>query len=334
VVDRAVARQKAKEVIEGRDQIVTRRRTGGASLAETAEVYRRMPKRASEVAVGLNIARLRKIVELAWGRTLEQVTVQELEHGRLWEDYAAKRQGGRLDLSTRRHENRGINSALRCAVSMFHAGLDEGYRRAGIVADFDSIRKVQWVPEIKAKVPQLPAGSEQALLDALPELRIQSHAMWRAVMLARFAGLRAREIRHIRREWLEKDESGVIRVIVRDRPEEGFWHKTGADYAAPILSQELADDLWYAHSGTLVSPDGDPDTFFKRTCNVWIRQFIPRPSKGLHRLRALYLDHMRSAMASQIIADRAGIEAAQQAAGHTSSRTTTRHYLSNPTMPA
>lgn len=330
VADRDTAKEKAVEWLAKHAGEKRRLSTGGATLKEIFEAYRAMPKRVSEPVAEMNIARCRIIVNAAWKKAPEDVLGSDLS-GQLWEDYAAVKQGGKLDLSTRTHENRGINAAIRCAVSIFHEGLERGYEKAGIVLDFGAIRRVQWLPEIPKKIPKLDPDSEKNMLEALPALLAKDPLKWRAIMLARYAGLRAKEIRFARKSWLEK-RNGAVGISISDRPEEGFMHKTGADYFAPILSSELVADLEALPDGLLVPVQGSPDHFYKHACNAWLRKFIPLPNKGLHRLRALYLDHMKAAMASQILAEQEGIKAAQGAAGHTSSRTTTKHYLSGPTI--
>ncbi|MEI6870707.1 MAG: hypothetical protein WCL08_00355 [Verrucomicrobiota bacterium] len=328
VSDVVVARERAREFLSNRENVTTRLRTGGATLREVCNVYLAMPKRAAVDTAAANVERLAKVVSVAWGKTLETVSVGELSV-RLWEDYAAKRQGGKLDLSTRRHENRGINSALRMAVSVFHEGLAEGYRRGGITLDLASIGKVQWLPIIPSRLAKLSKESETTLYDALPALKQSNLPMWRAVMIARYAGLRAKEIKFSSKSWLTRNEqTDVLQFEICDRPEELFWHKTGEEYTAPVLSAELEEDLLACPDGLLIPTKGlSREQFFSHTVNAWIRKFISRPNKGLHRLRALYLEHLKNATVLSVRAELAGIEAARAAAGHTSSKTTKRSYL-------
>lgn len=305
-----------------------RLRGGGATLREVCDAYKAMPKRCSEDVARDNVNRLGRVVEVAWGKKLEDVRASQLT-ARLWEDYATKRQGGKLDLSTRRHENRGINAAMLMAVSLFHKGLEDGYKRAGIILNFEDIRRVKWLPVIPSKLPTLTEMARAALMDALPALKLSDRPMWRAVMIARFAGLRSIEISAARKSWLVKNAAGALCFEVRDRPEQGWWHKTGEDYRAPVLSPELEEDLLALPDDDkpLIPITGSRDYFFVRKCNIWLRQFIPRPNKGMHRLRALYAEALKDATANAVLAQQAGIEAAQKALGHTTSKMTTGHYL-------
>jgi hypothetical protein len=305
----------------------TRLRSGGATLREVCDAYRAMPKRCSEDVAEANIQRLEKVVAVAWGKKPEEVRASELNE-QLWEAYAAKRQGGKLDLSTRRNENRGINAAMRMAVSVFHDGLETGYKRAGIALDFEAIRNVCWLPIIPSRLPKVASDSLAEMMKALADLKATDLPMWRAIMIARFAGLRSREISAARKSWLAQNSAGAWCFEVRDRPEEVWWHKTGEDYTAPILSHELAEDLLACpDDGPLVPVDGSRDHFFRKSCNRWLRQFIPPPNKGMHRLRALYAEALRDATANAILAQQAGTEAARKALGHTTSATTVKHYL-------
>lgn len=331
VVNLKDAETKAKETLGKEHDKKTRLSNGAAFLREIADVYLKMPKRCSEEVAEINVKRWGKILEVAWGSSLEDTRASRLGP-ELWEDYAAKRHKELglkgLDLSTRRTENRGINSAIRMAVSIFHEGLEQSYKRAGIGLDFESIRKVQWLPEIKMRLPTLAKSSVADLMKALPALKITDRPMWRAIMIARFSGLRSGEISAARPSWLIKNDAGAWCFEVRDRPEERYWHKTGEDYTAPILSPELVKDLRECPDGELLVPvDGNRPHFFKRLCNNWLRQFIPRPNKGMHRLRALYAEALKNATANAVMAEQAGVEAARKALGHTSKKTTEKHYL-------
>lgn len=321
------AQEEAKKRLGADHKQKTRLRNGGATLREVCDAYKAMPKRCSDDVAAANIQRLEKVVSVAWGKSLESVRGSELNE-RLWEAYAAVRQGGKLDLSTRQNENRGINAAMRMAVSVFHEGLETGYRRAGITLDFEAIRNVCWLPIIPSRLPKVASGALDDMMRALPELKVMDLPMWRAIMIARFAGLRSREISAARKSWLAQNSAGAWCFEVRDRPEESWWHKTGEDYTAPILSHELAEDLLTRPDDEpLVPVDGSRDHFFRKTCNRWLRQFIPPPNKGMHRLRALYAEALRDATANAVLAQQAGTEAARQALGHTSVKTTEKHYL-------
>lgn len=322
------AKDAAKAHLDKKRTEVARKQPSSVTLREVCNIYERMPKRANEDVAKANVQRFAKVVDVAWGKSLEDVKLSEL-NASLWEDYSAKRQGRESpDLATRTEANRGINSAIRIASSIFTPKLERSYEREGLCIDLSGINKIQWLPEVRVKVLPLEAEKLKALHAALPALKVQDHAKWRAVMIARHSGLRSGEISASHKDWLRKSKAGVWGFEVCDRPEQGYLHKTGEDYFAPITSKELLDDLLQGPDGRLVViPGKDRDWFFDVRCNQWIRQFIPRPHKGLHRLRALYLEEIKDMRAAEVMAEREGIEAARSAAGHTSSTTTKRHYL-------
>lgn len=323
------AKAEAEKRLSKEHKEKARLSSGGATLPEIIQAYREMPKRCTPDTAEANIKRLERVVWVAWGRKPEEVLGSDLSPD-LWEDYAVKRQKGKvLDLSTRTEENRGINSAIRMASSVFHDGLAIGYKKAGITLDLETISRVRWLPEIKVKVLPLPADPITEMHKALKKLKVTDRPMWRAISIAEHAGLRSNEISAARKSWLEKSpHTGEWRFGVRDRPAEGYWHKTGEDYVAPILSKELERDLLKCSAdGPLVPVKGSRDYFFRHLCSRWLRDFIPKPHKTMHRLRALYLERIRDERAAEIRAQDEGTEAARKAAGHTSSKTTKRHYL-------
>lgn len=343
--DLTEAKAEAARRYSGKAEARERMRGGGATLTEILAAYREMPKRCSERTAEANAQRLLKIVQVAWERKPEDVRASDLNE-RLWEDYAAARQRKglklrSLDISTRRAENRGINAAMRMAVSVFHEGLERYYERADINLDFEAARRVPWLPVIAPKVQPLAHESLEMLDRSLAAIKDTDRPLWRAVMIARHAGLRSKEINAARKSWLVHNKAGTLCFEIRDRPEEGFMHKTGEEYRAPILSTELMQDL-------LACPDDGPlvpvlpvvdaerdrltrDHFFRKTCNNWLRAHgIARPHKGMHRLRALYAETLRDLTANLRLANDAGTEAAQEALGHTSDKTTKNHYLTQP----
>ena len=78
VSDLNVARDKAREFLGESDNLKTRLKTGGATLREVCNAYLAMPKRAAESTASENVGRLSRVVEVAWGRTLDDVKVNEL----------------------------------------------------------------------------------------------------------------------------------------------------------------------------------------------------------------------------------------------------------------
>lgn len=306
--------------------------TGGHTLEEVVEAYLSFPKVVRDYVAEANVARLRTVVREALGKELEEVPARSITY-RLWEDYAATRHGGKLDLSTPRRENIGITAALRSACSIFAKKLDHRYEEAGIRLDFANLRRVPSLPVLAATREPLPDGLLAELTEAWKQLRFENPAMYVAIGLALHAGLRASEIRAAQRHWIAQQDMNV-RIVLRDRPDEGFRTKGGtkADswLSGLVLDFEFAAYLLGLPPGPLVVPHvASHDWFYDGICNKWVRQFIPRSmdGKGMHRLRSIYADNVKSRFEAQILARQAGIDAARIALNHGSAAVTLQHYL-------
>lgn len=331
ISDLAEARKWARVFIDRELNNSYRLATGGHTLEEVATAYLSFPKATRDYVAEANVARLRTVVREATGKELWEVRVKDIGP-RLWEQYAASRHGGKLDLSTPRRENIGIMSALRSAASVFARKLDRRYRDAGIFLDFANMRELPFLPILHVQRQPVSSDGLQKLIQAWRELKQTNPLLYTTVGLALHAGLRASEIAAARRNWVETDGSAV-RVVLRDRPEEGFRTKGKVDSSAwvsgLVLDIEFAAHLLSLPDGPLVPVQGSKAWFFKTVVNQWVRQFISREmdGKGLHRLRGLYADAVKTRFESQILARTASIDAARLALGHTSPAITLRHYL-------
>lgn len=331
ISDLAEARKWARVFIERELNNSYRLATGGHTLEEVVTAYLSFPKATRDYVAEANVARLRTVVREATSKELWEVRVKDIGP-RLWEQYAASRHGGKLDLSTPRRENIGIMSALRSAASVFARKLDRRYKDAGIFLDFANMRDLPFLPILHAQRQPVSAEGLQTLTAAWRDLKQTNPLLYTTIGLALHAGLRASEIAAARRNWVETDGSAV-RVVLRDRPEEGFRTKGKVDSSAwvsgLVLDIEFAAHLLSLPDGLLVPVQGSKAWFFKTVVNQWVRQFISREmdGKGLHRLRGLYADAIKTRFESQILARTASIDAARLALGHTSPAITLRHYL-------
>lgn len=321
--DLVEAKRRAKSYLDERQagRVVQRTKQSAADLVE---VYKSLPKRAGVRAVKLNITLLRAIVRDALGKALEETRVHELNH-KLWSAYMAFRQGGTLDLSTRRRENISINSAVKCACSMFIPRLRPLYRERGINLPED-ITQVQWLPVIR---PTPCKVDDVALQMAWAGLKIVNFPMWMTIGLARFAGLRRKEVMHFRGDWLE-EWRGQFVIVMKDRPEQGFLSKTGREYRVHILHPELLAELRKvpADQHAVETPIESREEWFERYPQEWLKPLAGGAKKPLHRLRGLYADQLAAMTEDAQAAKLAGIKAASEALGHTTTKTTTDHYLS------
>lgn len=284
--------------------------------------YLAMPRRASNTTAQESITFLRAVCRTVWDRELKSIRVHEVGP-KLWQEYMRIRCGGELNLATRRQEHVTINSAVRKASMIFKKTLHPAYQREGFHIPAD-VTQIEWLQELKRPPKALP---EQDLLKAWADL--PRGPLWMAVGLARFAGLRKEEINACRGSWLEK-RGERWGLVVCDRPDEGFWCKTGWPRFSVILHPEVLAALQAAGAEDyVVELKGSRDQWFKGVPQAWLRAYLGERkdvSMPLHRLRGLYLDAVRASAEARL--QHAAIEEARDAAGHTSSETTLKHYLS------
>lgn len=295
------------------------------TLEDVVRVYKVMPKRTSETSAYNNECILRSVVRKALGKELDRVFVTSVNPTDLWNPYMEKRCGGKLDFSFagRKPEHTAINAAVRQAAAIFTPKLRPIYKQHGISIPADATL-IQWLPEMR-----LPKS--KADLKALEKawLKIQGSALYFAIGLARYAGLRQQEISACRRDWLVR-EKGNIYVELRDRPEEGVTTKTGEIYRALVINKDFAKELWNAPDGLIAeTPKGfNRARWFERIPQAWLKPFTGAAKKPLHRLRGLYADDVKKLTQDAVAAHLAGVKAASQNLGHTNTRTTERSYLS------
>lgn len=316
--DLATAREAARKILANRE--ITGPATG--TLEEAVTAYLAMPKKCNDNSAAHNITRLRSMVRQTWGKELDAVKVERLPE--LWPAYVAKRQGRTApDYSLRSKVNHSINAALKQSAAIFRKKLEPHYRRAGVILPADA-GMVEFLPAVAVSKPET---NDTDLLTAWGALRQTDVDMWLAVGLARFAGLRLGEILAARGKWFEK-RSGCAVVRLMDREEDGYRTKTGATYTAVILSPALAEYVLALAPEAPVISRPDAALWIAKKPQDWLRSFVGKARLPLHRLRGLYADQIKRETEQAILARAAGVKAAQEALGHTTSATTERHYLS------
>ncbi len=325
------AKARAKEFLEKHAAEGWKPGRGGGSLEDLARLYLETPKRTKANVAKDNVSRLRTVCRVALGKELSAVTCREVGPD-LWQRYqraALEAQGLRFDLATRYRENIAVNSAVRVARCLFLPALVRVYRAEGLDCRTEAGEAVM-LPE-----PYVPPSKvdDAALIEAWRTLEGEDPALWLVVGLARFAGMRREEIAALRAGWLEV-EGALVRVSLRDRPEEHWWTKTGKPYRAEVIEAGLARHL--AAFAAVAPPDAlvvvSPGTversrWFEREPQKWLHAHGVGALKPLHRLRGLYADNVATLTRDAIAARLAGVRAAQEALGHTSSATTEAHYL-------
>jgi hypothetical protein len=337
------AKRIAKEYLEKRQTSPMHSRKGGGTLEALAAIYLASPKRTQERVGENNVSRLRVICRVL-GRELGTVTCREVGP-KFWQDYqraALEAKGLKFDLVTRYRENIAINAAVRAARCLFLPAFLPAYRAAGLDLAPDA-GQATTMP-----VPHLPPSEvdDAALVAAWETLapfgggesavvRRMTHdlQLWLVVGLARFAGLRRDEICWLRGDWIEEWD-GAISIVLRDRPEQKWWTKTGKPYRARVIEPRLVAWLDVARKspGTYVVPD--PSSGVERHYWIlhepqyWLREVAGvAAQKPLHRLRGLYADHIAKLAREFETVRLAGIRAAQANLGHTTSAVTEAHYL-------
>ncbi len=322
--DLAAAKRYAKDWLESPAGQAAHKPKGKGTLEELAQAYLTMPKRVGVRAAASNVSRLRGVVRLVMGQELEAVPCKAITPA-LWSTYFSKvletDHGRALDYTLRRTENARLNAAVRAARSIFLPKLATEYAARGL-AVASNASDCMMLPEPWIAVA---AADDPALIAAWERIQESNPRLWLVIGLARFAGLRREEITHARGKWiLSKD--GATHIVLRDRPEDLFQTKTGKPYRALVLSPALAVHLANCRPDSLIVPETSP-RWFRTEVSGWLRPFVGDASKPLHRLRGLYADQLARDTESAVLARQAALRAAQEGLGHTSARTTEKHYL-------
>ncbi|WP_038164853.1 hypothetical protein [Verrucomicrobium sp. BvORR106] len=294
------------------------------TMQNLMDVYEELPKRASDDVAESNISRLAVIIRTVFGREPNKVAISEFT-SKTWEEFQRIQQGGKLDLSKRHPDNQAINSAIKQAKSVMTKKLWPSFAQRGITIN-PNTAIVQWLPE-GYKPPAEAKGDD--LVAAWEKLQKTDLPMWYTIGLARFAGLRREEISAMRPEWVIR-KKGVPYVRLMDRPEDGFFTKTGKPYQAIILREDLAKAIEALPVETLVvhpKTPNDRDRWFEREPQAWIRPFAPKARLPLHRLRGLYVDQVAEEQEEAIAARQEAVKKASKAVGHTTTKITEDHYL-------
>jgi hypothetical protein len=322
------AKAEARRIIETDSAASARKRSGGATLRELCDDYLAMPRENRDYVAKQNVRYFAMIVREAFGKTLDEARVSDIQSS-LWSEFARIRHGGSLQYAVPVKGNAGVNGAVRSALSIFAKPLEREYEQRGHRLNFAEIRRYKFLKEER----QLKQPEPETLPTEIRALRETDPAMWRAIGLARFAGLRPHEVHHARRHWLERDATGNTYVVIQHRQDEYFLAKGDDPRRAIILDAQLADDLWAMPDRELLAPHPEGRSrqrWFDRDLNKWVRLRIPKRDArlALHRLRGFYADNVLQINQDAAAAYLAGLRAAQQNLGHASASTTVDNYLS------
>lgn len=330
----ALAKTAAKEWLRRHDDDpALGPKKGGGTLERMADIYVKSDnKRVRPNTAKDNLSRLRTICRAVYGKELVHVTCRQLgpEFWKQYQKAALERHGLPFSYSTRYRENIAINAQVKNAKSLLTDVLIREYRANGLDVPEDAGVCAHLA---EPKLPPVKVDDVE-IVKLWSELEGVDIRLWLAIGLARFAGLRRTEIQFARVGWIERKDEHVT-ILLRDRQEEKFWTKTGETYRARVIDPKLAEYL--EALAQLHPPEAyivpDPTTgnererWFQRVPQKWVHDRGVAAKKPLHRLRGLYADHLAKLTEDEVAARLAGIRAAKEALGHTSSKTTERHYL-------
>ncbi len=281
----------------------------------------------------------RKIHDIARIRKLSSgVLTGELVRG-----YFRYRQGGELDLSARREENRSINSTLNHARQLF-SRRSKSYKMGKLqLPDLTGFMEEPMLPAAECEAH--PLTGEQWDMMVKEAARLEDREVALVNQLLRVTGMRSAELVALHSSWLVPEGKGWA-IEIRDRHESRAEPKAGEKQGAllvPKWSQkgvknrkvpvpaDLVEQL-RSRKGYLIGPDLLPscrEKLVNRKHNYWLKAMIGGLGKkvqGNHRLR----DTVCSALWSLY-----GPSAAQEAAGHVDPKTTSKHYAKRMvTVPA
>jgi integrase len=311
-------------------------------------LYAAALKKANGNTTKLNIKRFRMICRVVFGKELKDVQTKDITPT-FWEAYQRAvfaKHGIPFELCNRHRFSIGLNGVMRCARSMFQSQFADIYRKAGLAIAANAAQFVQLPEPILA--PRRMDDTE--LVAAWRELKQTNFAMYLAIGLGRFAGMRLNEVANCRFKWIDCSDPSDIGVDLQDwmEPENPKVHqyksKTGAVYRAMVSDPEFAADLMN------LAQDRSPEAFvipteelrkfnpvltqaarnrwFERQPQAWCHEHGITELKPFHKLRALYVDQLVKQQRHLFMAREAGLRFAQSQVGHAHSSITETHYAS------
>lgn len=201
-----------------------------------------------------------------------------------------------------------INARLRFARGMFSQQAMVGYKAFGILLDTKAVEdffSVGYLPESE-KLPEVPSEESMKLahekLAAFPDV-------YRAFVLAAYAGLRAGEIKAARWDWLEGNVLyvGGREFVAKSRK----WRPIGMAPEVVALIEKCGDKVGEFIVGS------SPEITVTRKLPGLLRAVGFESRTPVHSLRRLF---------GSKVAAVAGLWGAQNALGHAKPETTAKHY--------
>lgn len=231
-----------------------------------------------------------------------------------------------LNVDTRAPGNTTINSMVNQAKAVFSDRARAFRLRGAEIPDlstgFGALPRIAVPP---TGFEPIPSDVYARMHEASIALQKEDPQLWLVNQMLRRLGLRGGELMSARDTWLWEDVQGWRRegrgwvLVVKDRPEEGFYTKSGAARARYLpLDDDLAAIL-VGRTGLLIGVEtrGAAYDLVMRRHNRWLRQFLPDRQKANHELRK----HIGAIIYSSL-----GKEAAADYLGHASADVTERYY--------
>jgi integrase len=310
-LDMALAKAKAVLSKTGADGIAAlkgyARRASGSTVGAACDHYlatSTVPYRSS------NVNCLYRLIRAALGtKDLEKVRALPLSrlNRKLVADYLKKAAVANITKK----------SSLAGARAIFARRNDwEGFDGLPDMAEFrDACTRTGLKTDLAAFQP-LP---KDALAKMEEATKRHGGAIRRAWILARYLGLRPREIAGMRKTWIE-ERAGQHFLCVRQRPDEGFALKTGSRGERDIgMPAAMAAELLACDNYAI--PGGTPYmryNWLMRVFNNFLREFMPDRDQLLYTLR-------KQAGSDWLVAT-GKISLVSKLLGHTSAAVTLRHY--------
>jgi integrase len=282
------------------------------------------------------------------GRKIHDIErIRKLSSGVLTGDlvrrYFAARQGGELDLSHRKAENISINSTLGAARQLFSRRSKSYKMRDLKLPDLKGFQEEPPLPKADSEAQPLTGDQWEMMVEAAKQLADRELAL--VNQLLRVTGMRTAEITAMHASWLVPEGTGWA-IEIKDRSEKWDvaadgagkgrllvpeWSQKGVKNRKVPVPPDLVE-LLRSRPDYLIGPDLSTTArrqLVAKKHNFWLKGMIGgrgEKVQGNHRLR----DTVCSALWSLY-----GPSAAQEAAGHVSPVTTSKHYAKHmSTVPA
>lgn len=221
------------------------------------------------------------------------------------------------------------NSMRRQARSLFSADMLEYYAHLKLPAELTRFLRVKNLPEPDLRFRMLPAELIAAIRSGAVALRAADPNAYRIYLLAMGCGLRKKEIASAQFNWLEDAGAGRWQIHIQTTAD--FKPKDTSDRIIPMEAM-VRDELVTLRVPAL---PGQPeyiltghktertDAAFDRF-SAWLVSLGWTRKKKAHELRKLF---------GSLVADQAGLSAAQDLLGHSSPEITKAHYVGQVRLP-